>query len=107
MKADRHKIGLPSDETAWPKPQALPSVRERAAHQVMYAHLSTRDQRTPKPNDFHDWCHYSAAVHADDFVTNDSWSKRVGAACPPPKPAVLGFEEWVEQVLGDRNNVRM
>lgn len=67
MKVDQAQVGLPRDEAFWPNPKALPSVWARAAHQVMYAYLSTRDQRKPKPNDFHDWCHYIAAVHADEL----------------------------------------
>jgi hypothetical protein len=99
MRESWQRLGLPKDEALWPAPKALPSVWARAAFSTVFAQLSTRDQRKPKANDFLDWCHFIAAAHADDFVTNDSWTRRVAASCPPPKPGVVSFEEWAERVL--------
>lgn len=99
MEADRDKLGLPADSAAWPSPEALPSIWSCAAFQTAYFYVINHDGRAIDPNDFHDWCHYVAAAHADEFVSSDRKLLDIGAACPAPKPVVSTFEEWARRLL--------
>lgn len=100
MHRSRKKLGLPKDRTRWPAPDVLPTLWCRTAFKAAHVYVINRDGSSIDGNDFFDWCHYTAAAHADVFVTRDRRLRAVARECPAPKPRVMSFEDWARGMLG-------
>jgi hypothetical protein len=100
MRALTDSLGLPRDETAWPKPEQLPTLwcnwSFRVTRDFMLA--MAENPRKRQPGDFVDWCHFMTAAHADEFVTSDERFLEIAREAPGPKPEILSLEQWVARV---------
>jgi hypothetical protein len=99
LRRERTRLGLPRDESQWPDPRQLPTLWAREAARLARIFLKHRDGRRVDGNDFVDWLHYQAAVHADVFVTSDKKLTAIAQECPPPKPNVVTFDAWAGDLL--------
>lgn len=99
MQLAFEQLGLPNDPRAWPFPDQLRTLWARAAFGIAYLYQLDLCGRAIDANDFHDWAHYIAAAHADEFVTSDRRQFAIAELCVPPKPKVSGFDEWAKRLL--------
>ena len=100
MRRNHREFVLGEDENEWPQPESLPTVWGMSAYRAARTYLLNRDGRRIDANDFQDWGHYAAAMHADLLVTSDAKFRAVVAFCPPPKPRTVSFEDWVAEISG-------
>lgn len=102
LERTRKELELPRDKSRWPDPALLPTAWCRAAFNAAYAYKVNYANLAIRPNDFLDGCHYAAGAHADDFVTADRRLIGILEECPPPKPNVIQFDDWLDRVLSTR-----
>lgn len=101
MRNRRRELGLSRHERLWPKPQMLRTLWAHTAFRIARIYLVNRDGRRTSEGDLADWCHYAAAVQADEFVTTDGRLTAYAAHCPSPKPQLVSFDVWARQLLGE------
>lgn len=95
----RRRWGLPDNEADWPDPSDLPTIWAYYSFVLARMALVVGDGRRIDGNDRHDAEHYAAAAYADDLVTSDRRFIEYASYCPPPKPRVLPFDDWVREVV--------
>ncbi|MEY4544189.1 MAG: hypothetical protein RL685_384 [Pseudomonadota bacterium] len=99
LERTRKELELPHDKSRWPDPKLLPTAWCRAAFNAAYAYKVNYAKLAIDPNDFLDGCHFAAGAYADDFVTADRRLIGILEECPPPKPNVIHFDDWLHRVL--------
>lgn len=99
LRKSRQLLRLPRNEADWPDPSDLPTIWAYYSFVLARMALVVGDGRRIDGNDRHDAEHYAAAAYADDLVTSDRRFIEYASYCPPPKPRVLPFDDWVREVV--------